>query len=156
MLTALLLLQAAAAAPCTAPAPLPATLAGFSSKRPVLASPSSTPTLVLTQGARATLLPAGAVRLPVTPRRAAPAVSYSGLFAFTVTQPGRYRVALGAAAWLDVVRDGAALTSVAHAHGPDCSGIRKMVDFDLQPGRYLLQIAGNPTPRVDVLVTAAA
>ena len=63
------------------------------------------------------------------------------------------RVAIDSAAWLDVVADGKSLEAVAHGHGPDCSGVRKMVDFTLAPGTYLLQIVGNGTAKLRVLVT---
>ncbi|WP_084465566.1 hypothetical protein [Sphingobium quisquiliarum] len=43
--------------------------------------------------------------------------------------------------------------SVAHGHGPNCSGIRKMVDYSLHPGRYTLQIAANSEERLTLLVT---
>jgi hypothetical protein len=46
------------------------------------------------------------------------------------------------------------LTSIAHGHGPDCSGIRKMVDFRLEAGSYVLQIVGNGAPTVRVLVAS--
>jgi hypothetical protein len=37
-----------------------------------------------------------------------------------------------------VPRDGRALRSAGHDHGPQCSGVRKIVDFALQPGRYTI------------------
>ncbi len=33
--------------------------------------------------------------------------------------------------------------SGAHAPGPACSGIRKTVQFPLQPGRYVIQLFGQ-------------
>ena len=102
--------------------------------------------------ARAMLLPAASVTLPVAPGKPAAAGTSSGVFAFEAPAAGRYRVALGAPAWLDVVRGGKALTSVTHGHGPACTGIRKTVDFDLKPGRHLLQIVGSPTPGIDLMV----
>jgi len=30
--------------------------------------------------------------------------------------------------------------------------VRKMVDFDLQPGRYLLQVAGNASATLPLMV----
>ncbi len=78
--------------------------------------------------------------------------SFGGNLAFLVASAGRYRVALGSGAWIDVVQGAAVQTSVAHDHGPACSGIRKMVDFDLAPGAYVLQIAGNDTATLPVMV----
>ncbi len=44
-------------------------------------------------------------------------------------------------AWIDLVQKGERLKSADHAHGPDCSGIAKIVAFDLQPGRYWVQLS---------------
>ena len=73
-----------------------------------------------------------------------------------MTEAARYRIALGAGAWIDVVEDGRAVTSVAHAHGPACSGIHKTVDFDLAPGKYVLQVAGSDAPVATVMVAKLA
>ena len=43
-----------------------------------------------------------------------------------------------------MIANGAALPSVHHGHGPACTPIRKLVDWDLKPGRYLLQLTGEP------------
>jgi homogentisate 1,2-dioxygenase len=61
-------------------------------------------------------------------------------------------VALGSGAWIDVLKGKAAMASVAHGHGPDCSGIRKMVDFRLSPGRYTLQIAANGEQTLPLMI----
>lgn len=139
---------------CTAPAALPAELSGWSKPTPLKAA-ATDPTkaqLTLARAVTATLLPAPGIRYPLRPEKPGTPATHGGLFAFTVGEAGRYRVALGAGAWVDVVKDGAAITSVAHGHGPDCSGVRKMVDFDLEPGRYMLQIAGNATPTLALMV----
>jgi hypothetical protein len=65
------------------------------------------------------------------------------MYSFKVERAGTYRIALASAAWIDVLRGKTAVESSSHGHGPDCSGIRKMVDFPLQPGRYVIQIAAN-------------
>lgn len=69
-----------------------------------------------------------------------PATAGAAQANFTVPEAGRYRVALDQPGWIDLVKDGKALTSVAHGHGPDCSTIRKIVDFDLAAGRYTLKL----------------
>lgn len=146
---------AGAASPCPAtPAALPAELAGWSRMVPVAAGASAAGARSLTVGTgmRATLLPRLKLSYAVRPEKPHDAFSYGGLFAFDVPAAGRYRVALGSGAWIDVVRDGRALASVAHDHGPDCSGVRKMVDFDLQPGRHVLQIVGNNAAMLPLMV----
>ena len=96
--------------------------------------------------------PGAKVSLPVALRKPDAPATFAGLFAFTVPTAGRYRVALGAGAWIEVARDGKAVASAAHAHGPACTPVRKMVDFDLQPGTYLLQVSGSTAPRLHLLV----
>jgi hypothetical protein len=133
---------------------LPAEMKGWSAMQGVragrgLASPA---TLAIGRSARAALVPAAAVKFPVAPEKPAEAGSSAGLFAFDVAAAGTYRVALGAAAWIDVVQGNRALESAAHGHGPDCSGVRKQVDFKLTPGRYLLQLSGAKTATVAVMV----
>lgn len=149
MLIALLLAQAAVAPAATAcpatPVALPADYAGWNAAVPVAAAaePAAVGDAMLTvgRGARTTLQPAGALKLPVTPKRTG---ANGGLFAFEAASAGRYRVALGASVWAEVVANGAALPSVAHSHGPACTPVRKVVEFDLKPGRYLLQVTGEP------------
>ncbi|MDJ0277600.1 homogentisate 1,2-dioxygenase [Sphingomonas sp. 2R-10] len=140
MLAALLLLQAAAA-PCPAVAPPPVELAGWATPRPIDAARDT----VLTPGVavRAKLVAQSTLRFAVPPHKPGDAAARGGIFRFVTTQPGRYRVALGSGAWIDVVDGGRALASVGHGHGPACSGIRKMVDFDLPAGTHVVQIAGS-------------
>ncbi len=155
----LLLLAAAdpAIAPtCAAIAPPPAELAGWKETQPLAAATSA-------QGLSAAMLTAGKslelalrqtneVTYTLAPQRAPAATSHGGMVQFKVTAAGTYRIAIDSAAWIDVVAGGTGLTSVGHGHGPDCSGIRKMVDFKLAPGSYVLQIAGNATPKVHVML----
>lgn len=133
--------------PCVA-APLPPALAGWARPRPMVAGASvvQAPTLAVGTAITATLARRPAYAVPVRKPGA------GGVFAFDVATAGRYRVAAGAAAWIDVVRGGAAIASAAHAHGPDCSTIHKLVDFDLAPGRYLLQVAGSDTPAIALMI----
>lgn len=69
-----------------------------------------------------------------------PAQNGAASASFAITDPGRYRIALDQSGWIDLLRDGKPLESVGHGHGPDCSTIRKVVDFDLTPGRYTLRL----------------
>jgi hypothetical protein len=138
------------------PATMPTELAGWSSRRPITAaseaSALSTATLGIGSAADAALRSTSEVRYLMRPEKPGGSVSYGGLFAFTVDQVGTYRVALGSGAWIDVLKGSSAVTSTAHGHGPDCSGIRKMVDFPLTPGRYTLQIAASGEPTVSLMI----
>lgn len=166
MATIALCLASAAAAQETAPRPdcsattpaLPPELAGWSSSVPRTAATSagaaSRASLALGQSAQLRLTATPAVRYAIPPEKPGTPASHGGMASFTVAKPGTYRVALGAGAWVDVVREGKALASIAHGQGPACSGIRKMVDFELTPGRYLLQVAGNADPVIPVMIAA--
>lgn len=110
-------------------------------------------TLVPGRAATLTLAPTPTVKYPLRPEKPGGTVSFGGLAGFTVKQAGTWRVALGAGAWIDVVKDGKAAVSVAHGHGPDCTGVRKMVDYQLTPGVYILQIAASAETALTVLVT---
>lgn len=91
------------------------------------------------------------LRYAVGPARAANPFRFGGMVPVVVDRPGRLVIALSEAAWIDVVRDGSFVTSVAHGHGPACSGIRKMIEFDVTPGRYLLQISGASSASIDAM-----
>lgn len=112
--------------------------------------------LTLGRGVTATLVPGERVTLAAPLEKGFKPGDRGGLFAFTVPVAGRYRVALGEGVWVDVVVGGKALASVNHGHGPDCSPVRKFVDWDLKPGRYLLQVAGHAAATLRLEMMKAA
>lgn len=148
-LAALFLLQAAAA-PCTTVAPPPPELRGWAQPRAIDVGADA----VLSPGVavRAKLVPQSTLRFAVKPEKPGDAASHGGIFRFVTTQPGRYRVALSSGAWIDVVDGGRSVASVGHGHGPACSGIRKMVDFDLPAGTHIVQIAGSRADDLTMMV----
>ncbi|WP_404480772.1 hypothetical protein [Novosphingobium sp. BL-52-GroH] len=144
-------------AACTAPAVLPADLAGWgAAHRPLKAAvkPAAAGKALLVQGVAfdATLAPTPEVGYAIEPGKPGGSVSYGGLFVFDVAEAGRYRVAQNGRSWVDVIVGGKALASVAHGHGPECSGVAKMVEYDLPAGRHLLQIAANGERALTVMV----
>jgi hypothetical protein len=134
----------------------PPELSGWVGRVPVRAAgkPDALGAATITpgKGADVALLSVPDVTYPVRPSHPGGTVSYGGLIGFSVAQAGTYRVGIGSGAWLEMVRDGQALVSTAHSPGPACTGVRKMVDFALSPGSYLLEISGNGTPTLPVLV----
>ena len=94
------------------------------------------------------------VRYVIRPSHPGGSVSYGGMLRFTVASAGTYRVAIGSGAWLDVVATVPFAQSSARPRTffSTCSGIHKMVDFDLKAGTYVLEIAGNGDPRLAVMV----
>lgn len=146
LFAALLLLQASPAAPrCAATdAALPATLSGW-------AAPATEFGVN-----KAVMLQAGdAAKLAGVPAGAKPGGAV--MIGFRVEKAGRYGVALDQRGWIDVVPGavgGEALKSAAHGHGPQCSTIRKIVRFDLQPGLYRLYLTGLDKPAAKTMLVA--
>lgn len=146
LLAALLLLQAAPAAPqCAAlDANLAANLAGWAADAAEFGV------------SKAVMLQAGELaKLPDVPAGAE--AGGAAMIGFRVETAGRYGVALDQRGWIDVVpgvAGGEALKSVAHSHGPQCSTIRKIVRFDLQPGVYRLYLTGLDKPAVKAMLVA--
>ena len=93
-------------------------------------------------------MPVANIRLAVQPSRPLSG-SHVATGSFDVITAGRYSVAVGGATqpikrvWLDIAgADNKPLTSVAHGHGQACTGMTKVVEFDLKPGRYTLLATG--------------
>ncbi len=80
--------------------------------------------------------------------------SFGGLFMLTIEKAGVYSIALDQAAWIDVVKDEQSVQSASHGHGPDCSTIRKFVDFQLIPGHYTIQISAADKQALTIEVVA--
>jgi hypothetical protein len=79
---------------------------------------------------------------------------------FTVGVAGTYGIALDQPGWIDVLpgaKGGDALKSTAHGHGPECTTIRKIVRFALQPGSYRVYLSGLGQAKAKLmLVTGTA
>ncbi len=142
---------------CPAGTPsLPPALAGWAARTPVTAAASSAvpapAILSVGKGVDATLRPADGVAYASAPGRPAGPGGRAGLLALQVGEPGTYAVGLSSVAWIDVVdARGAAVASTAHGHGPPCSGMRKVVDFPLAPGRYVIQLTTGGDPVVGII-----
>jgi hypothetical protein len=135
---------------------LPPGFARWASPSPLTpaARPADLPGAALTIGtaAHGRLHPESEVVFPLPPQKPGQAASHGGLFALAIDQPGTYRIALSSGAWIDVVRDKTALDASAHEHGPACTGVRKIVDFTLQPGRYVIQVSGSAEAEISLMV----
>jgi len=150
-LFAVLLLQAAPAAMpvCTATLAPPAGLEAWST------APGMTADVIPPgKNIALTLEPIDGVTFPMPLTRKPAAGTFGGVYHVTVATAGTYRVALQNGAWIDLVRDGKPLTSVGHMEGAPCSGIRKIVDFALQPGTYVVQLSGAKTAQMRILIAA--
>lgn len=141
---------------CAAQAPLPAGFGDWNGKASIGTAPLPEQTvharLALGKGYEAKLAKKADVVFVVEPEMPGGSVSYSGLFSFTVETASDYTVALGAAAWIDVLEDGKALEPLKFGHGPACTTIRKMVTYPMNPGVHVLQVAGNGADKLKLMV----
>lgn len=141
MLSLLPLLLAAEETPaaCTAVAPPPPGFAGWS-------TPGNRPLI----GARFNVSGALAVAGETAEEHARG--GKAAVIEIAIPRAGTYGVALSDGAWIDVVRDGKALTAVGHGHGPACSGIRKIVRFALGAGQYQFRLSGIKAASIGVMI----
>lgn len=152
--------QPAAAPNCPADAePIPAPLAGWRARKTLTAATNAKALyqIMLSPGVGADLrlAPTPTVAYVRRPDHPGGAVSYGGMLAFTADHAGTVRIAIGSGAWLDLIdASGTALVSTAHGHGPNCSGIRKMVDFAVRPGRYVIEVAGAGSPNLPIVIAS--
>ncbi|MDC7682351.1 hypothetical protein PQU92_03635 [Asticcacaulis sp. BYS171W] len=79
---------------------------------------------------------------------------YSGTLSLKIDTAGQYGIAAGAGVWIDVEKDGKTLSSNKHGHGPDCSGVRKIVEFALEPGTYTVHLVDNKEPTITVMAVS--
>jgi hypothetical protein len=149
-------------APANCPAdakPLPAALSGWTDKVSLDAAGEAaglnSAALMPGKAVTVSLRHTREVQYITQPEKLGGSVAYGGLLMLNVKNAGTYQVNLSSGAWIDVLKDGAAVMSGAHAPGPACSGIRKTVQFPLQPGRYVIQLSANGDPTIAVLISRA-
>ncbi|HEX3888321.1 MAG TPA: homogentisate 1,2-dioxygenase [Phenylobacterium sp.] len=147
----------ASTAACTAmDKTLPPELAAWTAQTPLAAAASAAglrkASLTLGKAVTADLPQTPQVHFVTQPEKPGGTVSHGGMFELNIDKAGTYVVALGSGAWIDVLKDGKPLMSTAHARGPACLTLRKMVDFSLQPGRYVLQVSANAEARLPILL----
>jgi hypothetical protein len=135
-------------------------LAGWEQEHTPLAATPGAYDLAVTQlvvghAVDATLEPVSQVKFVVAPERESEPETYAGMFEFEAPVAGIYKVVVSAGAWIDVV-EGAKLDalakSTAFGHGPGCGGIGKAVEFELQPGRHVLELSRSPQADISVLI----
>ncbi len=145
------------AATCAAmDAALPADLADWNGKASLSTATGQADiakaSVALGKGYEASLLNTPKVAFPVQPEKPGGSVAHAGLFEFTVETAGAYSVALGTAAWIDVLENGKSVEPTKFGHGPECTSIRKIVVFPLQPGKHVLQVSANADPKLKLMV----
>jgi hypothetical protein len=78
--------------------------------------------------------------------------SFAGAVYFTKADYGRYVVALSAPAWIDVIQKGLYVKSIRHSGAGGCDGIRKVVEFELLPEPFIVQLSGADSPAIRMVV----
>ncbi|MCP1469707.1 hypothetical protein J3E64_001389 [Sphingobium sp. OAS761] len=156
---AALLLAAAplpAEAGCAAPAPLAEPWTSWTQSGQVRAGTQAdgAPSLILGKPVTATLTPADYVHYVLPPAKGA-ASGHGGIFTLSLRTAARVGIALSGRAWIDVVAGADLVPSVDHGHGPQCSGIRKIVWFDMTAGRHIVQVAGSPDAEIRLMAADA-
>lgn len=109
--------------------------------------------LTLNSASLVGLLPTPKIQYIARPVNEGGSISYGGMFQITIKEPGLYRVILANASWIEMVKDAKGAQSVAHSHGPEHSGIRKMVDYNLEAGTYTLQLSAGADTTSAILIT---
>ena len=148
--------QPAASPACaTVRVAMPAELSAWSQQKPVAAGtePGGGATIQAGQAVRVSLQPAEHLKLAPAPKTVGP---NGGTLTLVITAPGTYRLALGERAWVDLVRAGRVIPSSAHDNGPKCSEVRKIVDFVLTPGQYVVQLSGSEAESLVFLAAKVA
>ena len=141
-----------------AEATLPPAFAAWQSVRPVMSATAidrlHRAVIQAGESVDLQLHPDGEVAYATLPQGAGEAESFGGMARFRVDAAGLYQVGMSAAAWVDVSRDGQPAPAAAFGPGPRCTPVRKVVSFELSPGDYTLEISGNQTPEIRVMVSA--
>lgn len=135
---------------------LPPAMAGWQARTELASAATATAlskaALAPRHAALVTLHHTGEVSYVTQPEKPGGSVSYGGMLELTIAKAGTYQLGLASPAWIDVLKDKAKVVSSAHGHGPACSTVRKVVDFPLQPGRYVLQLSANADPAVAIMI----
>ncbi|HMT42914.1 MAG TPA: hypothetical protein PKA59_00080 [Chakrabartia sp.] len=76
-------------------------------------------------------------------------------YSLTVERAARYRIAAGRKIWIEMSRDGTSIPSVSHKRAAECSGIHKIVDFNLVPGSYNLTFQNGGDAAVTFMIVRA-
>ena len=146
----------AAPDPCTSPARLeePWTSWPQSGAANAGGTVSTAPRLILGKPVAVSLRPIAQVQFAAQPGKTA-VKSFGGLFRLAIKDAARVGIALSDGAWVDMVSGRTALRAADHGHGPACSGIRKIVWFDLAPGLHTIQIAGAASSAIRIMAADA-
>lgn len=73
-------------------------------------------------------------------------------YQFSVDMPGLYQVAVDKKLWIEVVENGSPLPSLRHERAAACTGMHKIVTFQLARGRHVLKFKDAPSGTIRLLI----
>jgi hypothetical protein len=119
---------------------------------------ASAPGVVPNHLYRVVLLPATQVAFPVTPGKSSPTDgTYAGVLMLTVPAPGRYRIAIDGAFWIDIAANGKLVAAADYEGRHDCSAPRKIVEFVLDgKAPWVLQLSDARQAAARLTITPAS
>lgn len=95
-------------------------------------------------------------KLPRAPERKPKDGTFAGFVKFKAPpKAGAYTVSLSSNAWIDVIQDGEQLKPMEFSGATDCTGIRKVVKFDLSGGPFAVQVSGATENNINLAVLPA-
>lgn len=69
-----------------------------------------------------------------------------------LTRTGRYAILADQGVWIDILAAGRPLASTGHEHGPACSGIGKIVWFNLASGPATIRLSKAKAPQIRIML----
>jgi hypothetical protein len=139
---------------------LPAALGAWA-KAPVPAEAAASadgprPELVPDRPLALRLKPAGAVTFAQAPGQLRKVeAAHGGLVAVRVPAEGTWRIAASGPVWIDLIGPAGPVASSGHGRMAPCTSIRKVVEFALPAGTWLVQLNGNPGPDLRLMLSRA-
>ena len=80
--------------------------------------------------------------------------AYGGMVKLHIPSAGKYRVSMSDGFWIDVIADGKFAPTDDFTGGHACRAPRKIVQYPLPAGDFVLQFSNATSPSVKVTVTA--
>jgi hypothetical protein len=102
------------------------------------------------------LRPAAEVMLPHPPGQARTIENaHGGLVTVRIPAEGLWRISASAPVRIDLIGPSGPVASTGHGRMAPCTGIRKVVEFPVPAGSWLVQLNGNPGPELRLMLSRA-
>jgi hypothetical protein len=98
------------------------------------------------------LAPVDKVAYAQPPERAPLPGGFGAVLTLADPPAGVYSLSLSAGAWIDVLQDGAAKKPLAFSGAKDCPGIHKILKFQLDTRKTVIQISNARDPQLSIVV----